>query len=200
MSFNMLKKNVNLQDKWEEFNEKGIEVLTSFLTENIETEGKIHEVKDSKVFTNKEFAVLYSIIYNLCVIPKGNFTKKLYLRYVEVNIKYLQDHVLPDLLEVSGAILLKKLSTHWDQFINIFVKWLGKCFHYLNQHYVKQNSLETVSQKGESLFKVQVFMNIKVNVYKSILSEFEKERDEKIVDTHSLKQIIIMIIKFRQKG
>mmetsp|Transcript_12358 Transcript_12358/g.12405 ORF Transcript_12358/g.12405 Transcript_12358/m.12405 type:complete len:126 (+) Transcript_12358:331-708(+) len=85
---------------------------------------------------------------------------------------------------------------HWDQHINIWTKWLGKCFNYLNQHFVKQNSLETVSQKAESLFKTQVFMSIKINVYKAIMEEFEKERDGNVVDTHSLQQTIQMIIRF----
>lgn len=67
----------------------------------------------------------------------------------------------------------------------------------MDQHYVKQFSLETVYTKGESLFKVNIFIPIKVNALKAIMDEFAKERDGKMIDDLSLKQVIQMIIQFR---
>jgi hypothetical protein len=41
-------------------------------------------------------------------------------------------------------------------------------------------------------------MPVKVNVFKAIMEEFAKERDGKIIDDLSLKQVIQMIIQFRE--
>lgn len=196
----MATKKLNFNDKWEEFQRNGIEALTQFLTEDIERADKIQEVRGQQVFNNKEFMTLYKIIYDLCIVPKGNFSKTLYSKYVDVTSRYLQDQVLPDLTDTTGVILLKRLATHWDKHMNIFVKWLGKCFRYLDQHYVKQFSLETVAQKGESLFRAKIFISVKVNVMNAIIKEFEKEREGECIDDLSLKQVIQMIIKFRHNS
>lgn len=173
----MATKKLSFTDKWDEFYHNGIESLIRFLSEDIQRSDKIQEVNHQQVFSNKEFMHLYKIIYDLCIVPKGNFSKTLYAKYVEVTSRYLLDHVLPDLTDTSGVILLKRLANHWDKHMNIFVKWLGKCFRYLDQHYVKQYSLETVVTKGETLFRANVFIPVKVNVLNAIMKEFEKERE-----------------------
>jgi len=132
-------------------------------------------------------------------VPKGNFSKLLYQKYVEATSAYLLEKVLPDLSETTGVVLLKRLASHWDKHMNIFVKWLGKCFRYLDQHYVQQFSLEKVSVKGESLFRANVFLAIKVNVMNAIMKEFEKEREGECID-YSIKTVIDMIIKFRHNN
>ena len=144
MSIKRVTKTINYNDRWEEFKHSAIEVLIKYLTEEMQDLDQLNEIKNKQVFTNKEFMRLYKIIYDLCIVPKGNFAKLLYSNYVDVTSGYLLDKVLPDLADSSGIILLKKLANHWDKHINIFVKWLGKCFRYLDQHYVKQFSLETV--------------------------------------------------------
>jgi cullin 1 len=190
-------KKTNFNDKWDEFEKDGIDRLTKFLSEDIERSNKIQNVRAEQVFNNKEFMRLYKIIYDLCIVPKGNFSKILYQKYVEVTSRYLIDHVLPDLVDASGAILLKRLANHWDKHMNIFVKWLGKCFRYLDQHYVKQQSLETVANRGESLFRIHVFIPVKINVFKAIIQEFEKEREGEWIDGFSLISVLQMIIKFK---
>lgn len=194
----MATKKHSFVDKWEEFENNGILLLINFLSEDMSDFDKVQEVKGKQVFSNKEFMKLYKLIYDLCIIPKGNFSKTLYQKYVEATSGYLLNHVLPDLSDTTGVILLKKLAMHWDKYINIFVKWLGKCFRYLDQHYVKQFNLETVAVKGESLFRANIFLAIKSNVLSAIMKEFEKERDGECIDDFSLKQVIQMIVKFRQ--
>lgn len=173
----MATKKISFNDRWDDFQQNGINVLTTFLHNYFEKAGTGSEMKSNQVFDNKQFMALYKIIYDLCIVPKGNFSKTLYSKYIEATSKYLTDNVLPDLADTSGVILLRKLADHWDKHVNIFVKWLGKCFRYLDQHYVKQYSLETVSTKGESLFKLNVFVPIKISVFNAIVKEFEKERD-----------------------
>ena len=194
----MVAKKGTFQDKWDEFDDNGIKVLTKFLSDDIKRTDKIQEISNTKVFSNKDFIQLYNIIYNLSILPKKNFQKALYQKYAEATSNYLRENVLSSIHDLSGTILLRKLSKHWDLHINIFVKWLGKCFKYLDQHYVKNNSMDTVGLKGEILFKTQIFMTIKVNVYNAIMEEFEKERDGKVIDDQSLKQVIEMLIKFKQ--
>lgn len=194
----MATKKISFNDRWDEFELNGINVLTRFLSHYFDDAGAGGELKNNQVFDNKQFMALYKIIYDLCIVPKGNFSKTLYSKYIEVTSKYLTDNVLPDLVEASGVILLKKLANHWDTHVNIFVKWLGKWFRYLDQHYVKQYSLETVSAKGESLFKLNVFVPIKISVFNAIVKEFEKERDGEWIDDYSLKVVIQMIIKFNE--
>ena len=194
----MATKKISFNDRWDEFQLNGIDVLTKFLDNYFEKADSGSELKTNKVFDNKEFMALYKIIYDLCIVPKGSFSKTLYSKYIEVTSKYLTENVLPDLVDTSGVILLKKLADHWDKHVNIFVKWLGKCFRYLDQHYVKQYSLETVSAKGESLFKLNVFVPIKISVFNAIVKEFEKEREGEWIDDYSLKVVIQMIIKFKE--
>lgn len=126
MSVKMATKKHSFQDKWDEFENNGIKALVTYLTDEIGKEDKIGEVINQRVFDNKSFMRLYKIIYDLCIVPKGNFSKILYVKYVDVTTRYLQDQVLSDLTETSGVILLKRLANHWDKHMNIFVKWLGK--------------------------------------------------------------------------
>ena len=118
-------KTVNYNDKWDEFQQSGIDVLVNYLTTDMDEPDKIQDVKNQQVFTNKEFMRLYKIIYDLCIVPKGNFAKLLYTRYIDVTSKYLLDMVLPNLTDATGVILLKKLANHWEKH-TIFVKWLSK--------------------------------------------------------------------------
>lgn len=196
MNIKKATKTINYNDRWEEFKKSAIDVLTGYLSDDMKEQNEIHEIKNKQVFSNQEFMRLYKIIYDLCIIPKGNFAKTLYTKYVEVTTNYLLENVLPGLSESSGIILLKRLANHWDKHVNIFVKWLGKWFRYLDQHYVQQFSLEKVSEKGESLFRVNVFLAVKVQVLQAIMQEFEKEREGEIID-YSTKTVIDMIIKFR---
>ena len=197
MTLNLATKKHSFSDKWEQFQTDGIDRLIKFLSDDIKESNRVQDVKQTHVFNNKDFMRLYKIIYDLCIVPKGSFSKTLYAKYVDATSTYLTNRVLPDLSEVTGTILLKKLANHWDKHMNIFVKWLGKCFRYLDQHYVKQQSLETVAIKGESLFRSHVFFPIKLNVLDAIIDEFEKEREGECIDDFSLKQVIQMIIKFR---
>ena len=43
-----------------------------------------------------------------------------------------------------------------------------------------------------------MFIVIKQNVFKAIMQEFEKERDGLVIDDYSLKQVISMIIRFKE--
>lgn len=199
-SHKMATKKHNFSEKWEEFQTNAIDTLIQFLNEESDDINRVHNVETKMVFTNKEFMRLYNIIYNLCVVPKGNFSKLLYSKYVEAISKYLIDRVLPDVGDFTGSELLKKLATYWDNHINIFVKWLGKCFKYLDQHYVRQFSLEPVLTKGQTLFKANVFLSIKLNVMQAIIYELEQEREGECIDDLSLKQVIQMIIKFRENS
>ena len=138
------------------------------------------------------------IIYELWTNPKWNYSKEVYLKYVEATTRYLTENILQDISTTTGVHLLKKLAVHWDEYVNIFVKWLSKCFRYLDQHYVVQYSYQTISEKGESLFKTYVFIPMKTTIFTAIMNEFNNERDGEWIDDYSLKTVIKMIIRFKE--
>ena len=61
----MTTKKVNLEEKWNEFQEKGINVIIAFLSNNSKETLNVHEAKKNQVLDNKTFALLYNIIYEL---------------------------------------------------------------------------------------------------------------------------------------
>jgi hypothetical protein len=75
---------------------------------------------------------LNRIIYDLSIIPKVDFSIKLYKKYEEMLVNFLSTIVHTNLKTLEGIELLKALNEYWDKYINIFVKWLKKCFIYLD--------------------------------------------------------------------
>ena len=99
----------------------------------------------------------------------------------------------------EGRDLLEHLADFWERYTGILVKWLRKCFQYLDQHHTKQFNVEKLTPKGVLLFKEHVFAPLKIAIIKAFLGEVEKQRKYQDVDLHVLKQVSDIILEMRGK-
>jgi cullin 1 len=123
-----------------------------------------------------------------------NWSRELYQRHGETIERYLTEHVVPALREVSSngagnSLLLAELKHRWlnHQIMN---KWLKKFFTYLDRYYVKHHSLPTLSQAGMRCFRTHVYDEMKGETTAAIIALINDERDGRIIDKSLIKSIV----------
>jgi cullin 1 len=103
--------------------------------------------------------------------------------------KVLTDRVLPELQRIKkasttdkgGEHLLLRFSCHWTNY-KIFVKWMQQLFRHLDNGYVANSSIATLTSVGLNLFHDTVFIHVKREVRNSLVDAIERDRDGKAVD------------------
>lgn len=123
-----------------------------------------------------------------------NWSRELYQRHGETIERYLKEHVVPALREVSSngagnSLLLAELKHRWlnHQIMN---KWLKKFFTYLDRYYVKHHSLPTLSEAGLRCFRIHVYDEMKAETTAAIIALVNDERDGRIIDKSLIKSIV----------
>eukprot|EP00826_Nyctotherus_ovalis_P010122 TRINITY_DN12694_c0_g2_i4.p1 TRINITY_DN12694_c0_g2~~TRINITY_DN12694_c0_g2_i4.p1 ORF type:complete len:386 (+),score=93.73 TRINITY_DN12694_c0_g2_i4:76-1233(+) len=132
-------------------------------------------------FSRKDYAQIYTTVYNLCTDRQSEYSGVLYQRYCSTVTEYLQQHVIVGLKELHGVSLLIKLKKYWEDY-KFMIKWLGKFFNYLDRFHVNITGCPTIAEKGMELFKLIVFNPIKKRVTKGILEEINKSREGEMID------------------
>jgi len=103
--------------------------------------------------------------------------------------KVLTNRILPELQRVKkasatdkgGEDLLRRFSCHWINY-KIFVKWMQQLFRHLDNGYVANSSIATLTSVGLNLFQDTVFTHLKKEVRNSLVDAIERDRDGKAVD------------------
>uniref|UniRef100_A0A0G4FCL8 Cullin family profile domain-containing protein n=1 Tax=Chromera velia CCMP2878 TaxID=1169474 RepID=A0A0G4FCL8_9ALVE len=167
---------VPLEEGWEKLRTQGIEVLEAFLDTGKAREIGEGDKKKLVVFSVSEYSALYTTVYNMCTQrAPNNWSEKLYERYSSSIAKYVKEKVLPALRSRSGLPLLQELVKRWENH-KIYIKWLEKFFSYLDRYYVKLQSVETLKQKGISIFHNLVFEEVKKDAKNAMLEAIDRER------------------------
>jgi cullin 1 len=117
---------------------------------------------------------------------------ELYQRHGETIERYLTTNVLPvirDKTSQGGVILLTELQQRWINH-GIMNKWLERFFKRLDETYVPQNKLPTLSQAGVRCFRTKIYDEMKTDTTAAILSLINDERERKIIDKSLVKSIV----------
>ena len=168
---------------WEKIKTNGINVLLDLLLDGDNS-------TEDRPFGNKGYVSLYTISYRMCSNAGScDHSKALYDRSVNEMRKVLTDRVLPELQRIKkasttdkgGEHLLLRFSCHWTNY-KIFVKWMQQLFRHLDNGYVANSSIATLTSVGLNLFHDTVFIHVKREVRNSLVDAIERDRDGKAVD------------------
>lgn len=180
---------IPLEEGWEKIKTNGINVLLNVLHGN---------AADTQPFGNKGYVSLYTISYRMCSNAGScDHSKALYDRSKTEIEMVLRNHALPELHRLKkksntvkgGEHLLQRFSHHWNNH-KIFVKWMQQLFRHLDNGYVANSSIATLTSVGLSLFFDIIFAQFKREVRDSLLDVIERERDEKCIDPDLIRTCI----------
>lgn len=179
---------IYLEEAWDEtITKKALNPLEEMLEKGVD--------KKKKLFNNKEYIDIYSMLYNMCTQrPPHNYSEQLYTRHGETIYNYLNDKVLPALQTKHGEALLVELVKRGKNHM-LMVKWLKLFFAYLDRYHVKYYSLPTLGESGLLKFKELIFDNVKESVTQAVLTLVNEERDGATVDQSLIKGAIDIYIE-----
>ena len=127
-----------------------------------------------------------------------NWSEKLYARYDESVSNYVQQKVLPVLIDRTGMGLLVELKKRWLNHV-VYVKWMDRFFQYLDRYYVKIRSVAPMSTKGLNIFRYLVFDQISTETTRAVLELINAEREGHVVPEDVLKTVVDMYIELGVK-
>mmetsp|Transcript_25222 Transcript_25222/g.64092 ORF Transcript_25222/g.64092 Transcript_25222/m.64092 type:complete len:755 (+) Transcript_25222:109-2373(+) len=188
---------VPLEDGWEKIKNEGIKVLEEYLDTG-HIRNAVPQNNDPKkprnVFSKANYAELYTTVYNMCTQrTPNNWSEQLYRRYGEAFSDYVQRQVLPALRDKTDIALMKELLHRWSNH-KIYVKWMDRFFTYLDRYYVKLQSVETLNNRGYSIFHQLVFEECKKDTRNALLRVINLERQGEHIDQDLVKGVIDMFI------
>jgi len=180
---------IPLEEGWEKIKINGINVLLDVLRGN---------AAETQPFGNKGYVSLYTISYRMCSNAGScDHSKALYDRSINEIEMVLRNHVLPELrrfkkttaMAKDGEYLLQRFSHHWSNH-KIFVKWMQQLFRHLDNGYVANSSIPTLTSVGLNLFYDIIFTQFKSEVRDSLVDVIERERDEKCIDPDLIRSCV----------
>ncbi|EGB04208.1 hypothetical protein AURANDRAFT_55274 [Aureococcus anophagefferens] len=119
-------------------------------------------------------------------------SKALYDRTKSEIENVLQNHVVPELkknLTDGGHMILSRFSHHWENH-KVFVKWMQQLFRHLDNGYVANSSISTITSVGLKLFFDIVFDRFKGEICDSLINAIDKERDGADIDPQLLRSCV----------
>jgi len=176
---------IPLEEGWTKLRENGICVLVDILQGN---------ASEKRPFGNKGYVSLYTISYRMCSnAGTCDHSKALYDRTKCEIEDVLQNYVVPELkkkkITDEGHIILQKFSHHWENH-KVFVKWMQQLFRHLDNGYVANSSISTITSVGLKLFFDIVFAQFKGEVSSSLINVIDRERDGTNVDPELLRSCV----------
>ena len=173
---------MTIDEGWAKIKAKAIDVLLQQLQTGFS--------KGARAFSNKDYAEVYTICYNLCTQrAPNNFSEDLYANHGSTMTAYLGDHVLPALQRSAGDALLAELIVRWKHH-KVMNKWMKQFFMYLDRYYVKHHSHYPLHAVGIRAFKSEVYMHIKEAVVEAMLAAIERERGGEEIDHNQIKRCV----------
>ncbi|EFC47620.1 predicted protein, partial [Naegleria gruberi] len=134
-------------------------------------------LNELKPWENDEHVLLFTTIYNLCILPDSvYYEEQLYNLYSIYIKKYLQTTILPKLKDKYGEDLLNEIVFIWINFRDIFVKFCSYIFKYLDQFYVASNTKRTLKYEAYYLFKTSIFDHCKVQLRQILLDKITQDQ------------------------
>lgn len=174
---------ITLEEGWnKQIKVVALDPLETMLEEGFKTK--------TRLFSNQEYAKVYTICYNMCTQKSPyNWSEQLYIRHGETIAEYLRNKVLPSLKNKHGEQLLSEFVRRGENH-TIMNKWHQKFFMYLDRYHVKYHQLPSLEDAGLRYFKTIVFDAVKTDVTAAIVDLINIERNGGVVDKALIKSSI----------
>ncbi|KAH7658110.1 Cullin N-terminal protein [Dioscorea alata] len=127
-------------------------------------------------YSSDEFTTHWMIISSLCnqKLPHKN-VEILYDRYKDTLSDYLEEKVLPHLIDKRDQYLLKELTEWWPKYLSI-VEHISYVFAYLNLAITETTLLPNLKDAALTCFYSLVYKEINPGVKDALLAMLEKDR------------------------
>ncbi|KAJ1412646.1 Winged helix-like DNA-binding domain superfamily [Sesbania bispinosa] len=179
----MERKTIDLDQGWD-YMQRGIIKLKRILEGVPETP-----------FSSEEYMMLYTTIYNMCTQkPPYDFSQQLYDKYREAFDEYIRTTVLPSLREKHDEFMLRELVQRWLNH-KVMVRWLSRFFHYLDRYFIARRSLPGLNAVGLTSFRDLVYMEVRANTRKAVITLIDKEREGEQIDRSLLKNVLDIFVE-----
>ncbi|CAK8544281.1 unnamed protein product [Lathyrus sativus] len=177
------RKTIDLDQGWT-YMQKGITKLKSIL-----------EGLPESQFSSEEYMMLYTTIYNMCTQkPPNDYSQELYDKYKGVFVDYIRSTVLSAVRDKHHEFMLRELVQRWLNH-KILVRWLSRFFHYLDRYFVARRSLDPLNVVGLSAFRDLVYMEVRANASKAVITLIDKEREGEQIDRSLLKNVLDIFVE-----
>ena len=165
------------------------EALKRLKTEYI---ARLQGFLDTGVFLkgNQEIVEAYTIVLKLT--GQERLRSQLYSFYIAEIRAYLQS-LLPRFASVQGDFLLSELTHRWSNH-KVMLHWMYKIFGCLDEKYVKligmKPAIRPLIEQGLVLFRTTLLEAIQPSLSQALLCQFNVHRDEGLIDSGRLKQVL----------
>ncbi|OMJ91564.1 hypothetical protein SteCoe_5815 [Stentor coeruleus] len=146
---------------------------------------------DTGIFENRTsvaYVQAYSKVLEAADIDEN--CKYLYNYYKKIITDYTEKVVKRELLQLRGEELLKKLLLRWQNH-KMLVYWMRKFFYFLDRYYIKNTNLPSLFLAGMTIFKSQVFNQIKVHLCNALIDQINNERNGAYIDINTIKETLL---------
>jgi len=183
---------VDVEIGWEHIKREGITRLENILDKNF--------AKGDSPFTNKEYLVVYNVVYHMCTQrAPHNYSDALYEKHNRATAEYLSSRVLQAVTAKRDVYLLAEVAKRWKH-QEIMIKWMKKFFLYLDRFYVEHHNLPTLEEAGMKCFKECIYDQIKNEYTRAIFDQLNASRDGLPVDASLLKSCVEVYVKMGLTG
>ncbi|XP_059437397.1 cullin-1-like [Corylus avellana] len=146
-------------------------------------------------FTNEDYMMLYTTIYNMCTQkPPHDYSQQLYDKYREVFEEYITSTVVPSLKEKHDEFMLRELVRRWLNH-KVMVRWLSLFLGYLDKYFIRRRSLPTLNEVGLAFLPDVVYQEVKANARDAVITLIDKEREGEQIDRALLKNVIDIFLE-----
>eukprot|EP00922_Rhytidocystis_sp_ex-Travisia-forbesii_P057487 GHVS01085137.1.p1 GENE.GHVS01085137.1~~GHVS01085137.1.p1 ORF type:complete len:844 (-),score=110.22 GHVS01085137.1:123-2654(-) len=194
---------VDWEQGWMHIFQHGILKLEKYLV----TEEASSKREDGSicVFTNAEYADLYSTVYRLCIQRASGTTglfreneqpsaaARLYERYGECMAKFLAEHVEKELVLLRGWPLMERICQRWLDH-KTYSKWMERIFTYLDRYYVQLAAVADLRTRGIQVFRDQAFWSVRIHLRDAVLQAVHEDREGASIDSGGLKNVVRMYL------
>ncbi|CAI8604721.1 unnamed protein product [Vicia faba] len=177
------RKTIDLDQGWA-YMQNGIKKLKTILEGSSKTQ-----------FSSEEYMMLYTTIYNMCTQkPPLDYSQDLYDRYKGFFEEYIRSTVLSSVRDKHDEFMLRELVQRWVNH-KVLVRWLSRFFHYLDRYFVVRRSLPPLNEVWLSAFRDLVYMEVRANASKAVITLIDKEREGEQIDRSLLKNILDIFVE-----
>ncbi|KAL9642055.1 hypothetical protein ABK040_004104 [Willaertia magna] len=189
----ILDRNQKLIETWNLVH-KSLIKLEKFIQNTPTLQKSTNEIKIMKPWENEEYITLFTSVYDLCILPDSPFYEeelyKLYSNYIK---NYLTFTILPKLKELQKEDFLNEIVNVWNNFKNIFVKFCGIIFKYLDKFHVTEYSKRSLKEEAYYLFKTIIFDTIKIQLRHLILEKIDLDRKYFTISTFQSQRNVLKL-------
>eukprot|EP00922_Rhytidocystis_sp_ex-Travisia-forbesii_P057480 GHVS01085127.1.p1 GENE.GHVS01085127.1~~GHVS01085127.1.p1 ORF type:complete len:861 (-),score=151.20 GHVS01085127.1:378-2960(-) len=199
----LIYKGIDWEQGWTHIFHQGILKLEKFLV----TSEPLSKREDGSlcVFTNAEYADLYSTVYRLCIqrstgaagllkeAEQPSAAARLYERYGECMAKFLAEHVEKELILLRGWPLMDRICQRWQDH-RTYSKWMQRIFSYLDRYYVQLAAVADLRTRGIQVFRDQAFWSVRVHLRDAVLEGVYEDREGVSIDAGGLKNVVRMYL------